>query len=207
MTTYGLTYNIDFPDSTLSLTYEDAKYTTPLNNGISKFYVELGYTKVMENNFLFGISVYHGIDFYQVDNNSKWQKTENGNTTDVTFDRSNVFRGIWFLGLKFKGGMVITPDIAIKGIFEVNETLYLSSYVYRKTTFAAASAIGIGLDYAITDNIILGLGAKYKLLPQTVELNQTWYPNGEIINANKNEEFTYSGNSIEIFAEISFKAE
>ncbi len=200
---YGGTYDINSSDSTLSLTHGNFKMATPLKGGLSKFYLDVGYTHVMENNFLFGISLYNGIDFNQVDNtNSKWKTADN---IDFQINSSTVFMGIWFLGVKFKAGMVVTPDIAIKGIFEINETYYLSNYVDKKGAFIPSGALGIGIDYALTDTVFLGVGAKYKLLPKTVELNRRWYANGDVVTSNISEEFTYDGNRMEIFAEISFK--
>jgi opacity protein-like surface antigen len=105
--------------------------------------------------------------------------------------------------------MLATPKIAIKLIGEANYEKYVSK---KDKTSANTSgwnfggAVGAGVDFAVTDRIILGVGAKYKLAPTDVKATTYTDKDGktETITGDNNK-VTYTGNTVEIFAELAFR--
>ncbi len=120
-----------------------------------KAYLGFGYTSVAENNFLFGASIFAGV-----------------HRVPESIGEVNI-------GLKLNAGMVVADNIAIKGIAEINAYTALLS-VSALTSFVN---VGVGVDYAVTDHIILGAGVKYNAWPLPM----------------------FSEHGVEAFAEISYR--
>ena len=205
--TGGATYAWNSSTSTVQLTSLDTgvvssgtSSTATLPNAFSKFYADLGYSKVIENHILLGGSVFGGYDNYGANASSTWTPTLSA--TDLSF-------GIdWFVGGKVNVGVLLGEKVAFKLIGELNYSRYnlqyTSSTQQNRLGWNAAGALGAGLDFAVTDRVIVGIGGKWIFSP-TVTLNQTSTGNGSITTATNNVTGKYSGNNFEVFGEIGFR--
>jgi opacity protein-like surface antigen len=190
-----------------------------LDNGMGKIALDFGYTKVIQNNILLGVSAFGGYDMYEaINKDSKFSFTKDGKVVANKDAENKLLNtaasafGIvagpdWFGGLKLSAGMVVTPNIAIKLIGEVS---YARVKVTSKEQGDAYSsgwnfggAVGAGVDFAATDRIIIGVGAKYKI-PTDITLNKATDKDGTTTDITEMK-FTTTGNTVELFAELGFR--
>ncbi len=202
--TGGATYAWNSSTSTAAMPVNNADYTATLPSAFSKFYLDFGYTKVIEKQFLLGASILGGYDNYAGNSGSKFTPDLPAEVTKVTFGPD------WFMGGKLNVGVLLGEKVALKLIGEVNYSRYNLSATENDTPkntlgWNFGSAIGAGVDFAVTDRVIVGLGAKWKMAPTTVTLNQISVNNASAVTLTPNQNVTYSGNNFEIFAEIGYR--
>jgi len=190
--------------------------------GFSRGYLDLGYSKVMSSNLLLGASAFGGYDFLKIDNTvgtAPVAGTPAGTSvagTQLSADQS-LAAGMFF-GLKGNIGMVVTPKIAIKLIAEGTYGSYTLGFkddadaAKTSSFWALGGSAGLGLDFAVTDKIIIGVGARYKFAPTTftsaVADNKDLFASSTkiFVDSTKDQTQTLSGGyPLEFFVEAAFR--
>lgn len=185
-----------------------------LDNGMSKFSLDLGYNKAVSEKFVIGGSVFGGYDIYRLTKDSKVSflvdgKADTALTTSAQADwkNGNSSAGIdWFGGLKLSAGMTVTPNVLIKVIGEGTFERYRAGTA-DADAFAYGwnfgGAVGAGVDFAATDRIIIGLGAKY-VIPADIKVNKGKDKDGNTIDLTETT-LKRTGHCVELFAELAYR--